>query len=446
MSILTYAKSKKFMLDWLKNESKQDIVSVIDIINDGNDFDFLIPVSGSKSDLIYNLSDVPKRILWDAIDQVFPDIDADDEDEDDDDDWVINNDSSKNEMLDWLEDEPREEILSVINLINDGNDYDYKLNISGTKNDLINELLNVPKNVIWNAIDEVFPDCDSDDEDEDEENSDQYDKDKPSGSRQSSKKSEEFNLVQPRDIALNSFDLKILNLDQDPDQLLRRIENFYKLRSSDFGFHNLTVLLSGPSGAGKTHLIRFLSKRLNKPVMFLSASSFLSKYVGETEQNTKKIFEYAEKHDCIVFIDEIEGLLQSRASADNSWELTQINELLVRLEKFKGVCIGATNLYQSLDAAFYRRFTLKIEFSFMKKEVRWQYVKNKFYQILNSEMDSGVEELLKNIEYLTPGDIESVYRRLILDGVKYSGKAIVKEIEREVSLKKHVFQKKINLK
>ncbi len=350
--------------------------------------------------------------------------------------------NSRDEMLDWLEEEPKEDIIEVINWINDGDDYSYRLPVSGSKADLIEALSEVPKRVLWDAIDEVFPDAD---EEDDEEYDDEEDKEQPRRARQSSRNSDEFSVVHPKDITLHSFDLKLLNLDQDPEQLLRRIENFYNFRTRDLGIHNLTVLFSGPSGAGKTHLIRFLSKRLNRPVMFLSASSFLSKYVGETEQNTKKIFDYAEKNDCIVFIDEIEGLLQSRAGADNSWELTQVNELLVRLEKFKGVCIGATNLYQSLDPAFYRRFTLKIEFSFMKKEVRWQYVKNKFHQILNPASSSIAEDLLKNINHLTPGDIESVYRRLILDGVKYSANDIISEIEREVALKKHVFPKKINI-
>jgi len=350
--------------------------------------------------------------------------------------------STRDEMLDWLEDESRDDILSVIEFINDGDDYKYRLPVSGTKPDLIEALSDVPKRFLWDAIDEVFPDSDEEDDEDFEDEEQEKPKRRPS---QQSRNSDEFSVVHPKDISLHSFDMSLLNLDQDPEQLLKRIENYYSFRTRDLGIHNLTILFSGPSGAGKTHLIRFLSKRLNRPVMFLSASSFLSKYVGETEQNTKKIFDYAEKNDCIVFIDEIEGLLQSRAGADNSWELTQVNELLVRLEKFKGVCIGATNLYQSLDPAFYRRFTLKIEFSFMKKEVRWPYVKNKFHQILSPSSSSAAEDKLRNINFLTPGDIESVYRRLILDGVKYSPNEITSEIEREVSLKKHVFQKKINL-
>lgn len=357
-------------------------------------------------------------------------------------DIILTYKNSKDEMLAWLEEESREDIVSVIEFINEGDDYEYRLPVSGTKADLIEALSDVPKRFLWDAIDDVFPDADDDDDyDFDDEV-----KDEPKRrSGNNSPRSDEFKIIHPRDIALHSFEMSLLNLDQDPEQLLKRIENFYSLRNSNLGIHNLTVLFSGPSGAGKTHLIRFLSKRLNRSVMFLSASSFLSKYVGETEQNTKKIFDHAEKNDCIIFIDEIEGLLQSRAGADHSWELTQVNELLVRLENFKGVCIGATNLYQSLDPAFYRRFTLKIEFSFMKKDVRWPYVKNRFQQILSGTTSSAAEEQIKGISHLTPGDIESVYKRLILDGIRYSPGEIVGEIEREVSLKKHVFSKKINL-
>ncbi len=351
---------------------------------------------------------------------------------------IITYRSTRDEMLFWLEENPKEVILAVIGVLKDliEDEYPYQIKVSGTKADLINELSEVPKRLLWHALGEVFPDANEEKEKQ---------KKTASRKRQNSKSSDNYDILHPKDIALHSFDLSILNLDQDPNQLLKRIENFYRLRNLDFGFQNLTALFSGPSGAGKTHLIQFLSKKLNRPVMLLSASAFLSKFVGDTEKNTKNIFSYAEKKDYIVFIDEIEGLLQSRAGADHSWEKTQVNELLVRLEKFKGVCIGATNLYQSLDPAFYRRFTLKVEFSFMKKEVRWPYVKNKFHQMMNTSSSLSAEDQLKKIDHLTPGDIESVYRRLILDGIIFGPQEIVSEIEREVSSKKHVFQKKINL-
>ena len=97
-------------------------------------------------------------------------------------------------------------------------------------------------------------------------------------------------------------------------------------------------------------------------VVVKMCSDLLNMYVGGTEKLIKQAFEQAEAENAILFLDEIDGLLQNRERAHQTWEVTQVNELLHRMENFNGVLIGATNFSANLDQAVLRRFTFKLEF------------------------------------------------------------------------------------
>ena len=86
------------------------------------------------------------------------------------------------------------------------------------------------------------------------------------------------------------------------------------------------------------------------------------KTADENDARVQYAFAEAEAEKAILFLDEIDGLVQSRSKADHSWEVTQVNELLQQMENFSGVMIGATNFFENLDPAVLRRFTFKLEF------------------------------------------------------------------------------------
>ena len=129
------------------------------------------------------------------------------------------------------------------------------------------------------------------------------------------------------------------------------------------------VLLYGLPGCGKTLLARAVAGETGVPFYFVSATSFVEKFVGLGAARVRQLFETA-KHNapCIVFIDELDAIGRHR-NADTSGEREfdhTLNQLLVELDGFlaaSGVMvIGATNRPELIDSALLRpgRFDRRI--------------------------------------------------------------------------------------
>ena len=132
------------------------------------------------------------------------------------------------------------------------------------------------------------------------------------------------------------------------------------------------IIFYGAAGTGKTLTALALAKSLKKSVLSFDCSKILSMYVGESEKNVRKIFEsYKElcatsKQTPILLLDEADQFLSTRStssagSADKMHNQMQ-NIFLEQIEKFDGILIATTNLLETLDTAFSRRFNYKIEF------------------------------------------------------------------------------------
>lgn len=128
------------------------------------------------------------------------------------------------------------------------------------------------------------------------------------------------------------------------------------------------LLFHGPPGTGKTGLARHLARALDLPLQMEQASSLLSAYVGETERNLAKAFARAQADGAVLLIDEIDSMLQQRQSAVRNWEVSQVNELLLQMERFTGIFVATTNRLQALDPAALRRFDLKLGFAPLRPE------------------------------------------------------------------------------
>jgi AAA+ superfamily predicted ATPase len=126
-----------------------------------------------------------------------------------------------------------------------------------------------------------------------------------------------------------------------------------------------SLLLSGPSGTGKSAYARYLADLIGIEIEERRASDLMSPYVGETEQNIAEAFATAAERGALLLIDEAESFLYRREAGQRSWEVRQVNEMLVQLEHLRSPFVATTNLADNLDAATQRRFTVRATFKAM---------------------------------------------------------------------------------
>jgi len=134
-------------------------------------------------------------------------------------------------------------------------------------------------------------------------------------------------------------------------------------RSEELRRHRLPVsarlLFSGPPGCGKTLCAEVLARELSVPLYSARIDVIISSFLGETASNLRRLFEFAVRRPCILFLDEFDALARTRADTTEHNELRRVvNSLLLMIERFRGpgLVIAATNLPQSLDEALWRRF------------------------------------------------------------------------------------------
>jgi len=153
------------------------------------------------------------------------------------------------------------------------------------------------------------------------------------------------------------------------------IETQFRSRKylDEIGAHPLKgVLFSGPPGTGKTHLARIIAHVSKADFYLISGPSIVSKWVGDTEETLRKIFEAAIESKtgrAIIFFDEIDSIAERRTGESHEASKRLVAQLLTLMDGFedKGrsvVVIAATNRVGTLDPALMRsgRFDWEIEF------------------------------------------------------------------------------------
>ncbi len=142
----------------------------------------------------------------------------------------------------------------------------------------------------------------------------------------------------------------------------------------------LTALFSGASGTGKTMAAEVLAHALDLDVYQIDLAGLVSKYIGETEKNLKRVFDAAEDSGAILLFDEADALFGKRTEVRDSHDRyanLEVSYLLQRMEAYRGLAILTTNMRQAIDAAFLRRIRFVIEFPFPDAAHRariWQNV------------------------------------------------------------------------
>ncbi|MBE7384196.1 MAG: ATP-binding protein [Leptolyngbya sp. SIO1E4] len=135
----------------------------------------------------------------------------------------------------------------------------------------------------------------------------------------------------------------------------------------------ISALFSGESGTGKTLAAEVLAQELHLDLYRIDLSAVVSKYIGETEKNLRRIFDAAEAGGAVLLFDEADALFGKRTEVKDSHDRhanVEVSYLLQRMEAFQGLAILTTNLKKSLDQAFMRRLRFIVDFPFPNKQSR----------------------------------------------------------------------------
>ncbi|WP_095756965.1 ATP-binding protein [Streptomyces xinghaiensis] len=129
----------------------------------------------------------------------------------------------------------------------------------------------------------------------------------------------------------------------------------------------VTALFAGGSGTGKTLAAEVMAKELGLDLFVIDLSQVVSKYIGETEKNLRKVFDAAERGGALLLFDEADALFGKRSEVKDSHDRyanLEVSYLLMRMEAYRGLAILTTNMKKALDTAFMRRIRFVVDFPF----------------------------------------------------------------------------------
>ncbi|WP_425452433.1 ATP-binding protein [Paenibacillus cellulosilyticus] len=141
------------------------------------------------------------------------------------------------------------------------------------------------------------------------------------------------------------------------------------------------VLFTGPPGTGKTMAAEAIAGELGLDLYRIDLSQVISKYIGETEKNLRRLFQEAEYSNAVLLFDEADALFGKRSEVKDSHDRhanTEVAYLLQKMEEYDGMSILATNLSHNMDEAFARRMAFRIEFPVPEPEHRYRLWQSMF--------------------------------------------------------------------
>ena len=195
----------------------------------------------------------------------------------------------------------------------------------------------------------------------------------------------------------------------------------------------ISALFHGESGTGKTMAAEVLANQFRLDLYRIDLSAVVSKYIGETEKNLRRIFDAAETGGVILLFDEADALFGKRTEVQDSHDRhanVEVSYLLQRMEAYQGLAILTTNHKNALDSAFLRRIRFFVEFSVPDATLRseiWQRIfpqqtptQGLDYEKLGQLKVSGgnIRNIALNAAFLAADADEPVMMKHILQAAK----------------------------
>ena len=152
----------------------------------------------------------------------------------------------------------------------------------------------------------------------------------------------------------------ILNRDTETEiqDFIKCYQNRDKLISAGIDEGN-SLLLYGPPGCGKTTVAKYISSKTGLPLVTVRLDGLISSLLGSTAKNIRKVFDFASRQECILFLDEFDVIAKVRDDKNETGELKRVvNSLIQNIDIFSrdSIVIAATNHHELLDPAIWRRF------------------------------------------------------------------------------------------
>ncbi|HLV21081.1 MAG TPA: ATP-binding protein [Polyangiaceae bacterium] len=200
-----------------------------------------------------------------------------------------------------------------------------------------------------------------------------------------------------------------------------------------------SAVFSGPSGTGKTLAAEVLARRLELDLYRIDLSAVVSKYIGETEKNLKRVFDAAEAGGAVLLFDEADALFGKRTEVRDSHDRhanIEVSYLLQRMEAYGGLAILTTNFRKAIDDAFLRRIQFVVEFPFPDEQLRARIWEGIFPPEMPTEdLDlrrlaqlsvpgGNIHSIARNAAYLAADAGTPVTMRLILDAARLEAEKI----------------------
>ena len=204
------------------------------------------------------------------------------------------------------------------------------------------------------------------------------------------------------------------------DDFKDTIQNKERMMSVGLDFRT-TLLLYGPPGCGKTSAAKYLASVLNLPLITARFDTLISSLLGNTAKNIHRIFEFAKKQPCILFLDEFDAIAKARDDAHELGELKRVvNSLLQNIDDFsqEGILIAATNHADMLDSAVWRRFQTIIELPTPGNDEIRRFI-NQFPKVVNegSITESQWKTIINAMTGLSYSDIKDIVQNMLKKAV-----------------------------